>query len=224
GMTLSPGCGVVMYTPLMALGLFALIWLWAHRPPAALTAGGVALIALGYYGTQQTTYCANFTWGPRYLIVVGPFLALPLAAWWKRLAWSGANPFAWLWVGGAAAWSVFTNLLAVLIDFNRGWQDHYALGVDVMAATWLPYHSLITSHFRLLRQWVMDGTGGVDLYLLYAYPPWTTLLMGALLLVGWMALTAAWAAKTGARLAGARPANRAGPRQRRRGPVWRVRR
>jgi hypothetical protein len=110
-------------------------------------------------------------------------MALPLAAVWQRLNRAGANPFVWCFGGGLLAWSMGTNLLAVLVDFNRGWQDHWAHGVTYLETTWLPFFSGITSHFRLLREWVLDGRGGLDLYLVYA--------LGAL---GWPALIALLAA------------------------------
>jgi hypothetical protein len=166
GELLSPGCGLLTHTPLMALGIVALIWFWEDAPGPALACGATVIAAILYYGSGSTTWCAPYTWGARYLTAVAPLMALPLAALWTRLRRAGGNPFAWLLLGGTWAWSVATNLLAVLIDFNRGWQDHWAHNVTYLEIEWLPFFAGITSHQRLLREWLLDGTGGLDLYLL----------------------------------------------------------
>lgn len=186
GILLSPGCGLVPHTPLMALGLLALIWLWEDAPAVAAAAGAISLLAIGYYGSLST-WCGYTTWGPRYLLTVAPFMALPLAALWQRACTPRAghrNPFLWLIGGGLAAWSAGTNALAVLIDFNRGWQDHWASHLTYLEVTWLPFFTGITTHLRLLREWLMDGTGGLDLYLLYAPGPLGPPLVALLLAFG----------------------------------------
>lgn len=186
GILLSPGCGLVPHTPLMALGLLALIWLWEDAPAVAAATGAISLLAIGYYGSLST-WCGYTTWGPRYLLTVAPFMALPLAALWQRVharRTGYPNPFLWLIGGALATWSAGTNALAVLIDFNRGWQDHWASHLTYLEVTWLPFFSGITTHLRLLREWLMDGTGGLDLYLLYAPGPLGPLLVALLLAFG----------------------------------------
>jgi hypothetical protein len=188
GILLSPGCGLASHTPLMVAGLLGLAFLWEDAPRPALVSGAIALLAIAYYGSLGT-WCGYTAWGPRYLVTVGPFFALPLAALWQRLRRAGRNPFAWLLGGGLFAWSAGTSALAVLIDWNRGWQDHWALGVTYLEVTWLPYFTGITSHLRLLRQWLMDGLGGVDLYLVYTPGGFGWLLVAAL----WALSLACWA-------------------------------
>ena len=161
-MLMSPGCGLAIYAPLMLFGAVALCWCWQDTRRTAVVAGGVVVGAFLYYGSLSNP-CGYAAWGPRYLVTVGPFLALPLASMARRV--SPDNPFGWVALGGAFAWGAASNLLAVLIDFNRGWQDHWASGLSYLEITWLPYFSGITTHTRLLRGWLLDGTGGVDLYL-----------------------------------------------------------
>ncbi|HEU5318851.1 MAG TPA: glycosyltransferase family 39 protein [Chloroflexota bacterium] len=183
GIVFSPGCGLATLTPLMAVGLLSLVWLWEDAPAGALVAGSICAGALLYYGSL-VTWCGSLTWGPRYLVTVGPFMALPLASMWSRLRRPGhaaRNPFLWLAGGGLFAWSAGTNLLAVLIDFNRGWQDHWGHGVTYLEVTWLPFFSGPVAHWRLLtREWLMDGIGGLDLYLWHVPlgPLWVALLVG----------------------------------------------
>jgi hypothetical protein len=191
GLLLSPGCGLLPHTPLMMMGVVALIWMWEDAPGAALAAGSIALLSFAYYGSLSTTWCAFATWGPRYLLVVAPFTALPLAALFNKVTrWR--NPILWVVFGGVALWSAGTNLLAVLVDFNRGWQDHWALGATYLGTTWIPYFSGITSHFRLLREWLMDGSGGIDLYFWYLHPVFGPLVVSLLLLACVASWTAAW--------------------------------
>ncbi len=196
GILVSPGCGLVTHTPLMALGLIGLIWLWEDSPSVALAAGGGALLAIAYYGAFDT-WCGFTAWGPRYLVNVGPFMALPLAAIWQRTrrAGAGRNPFIWLLGGGLALWSTGTNLLAVLIDFNHGWQDHWAHNVTYLEVTWLPYFSGITSHVRLLREWLLDGRVGIDLYLWHVLGPAGPLVTGLLVTAALGCFASLWLAK-----------------------------
>jgi hypothetical protein len=211
GILFSPGCGLLAHTPLMLLGLAALVWLWEDRAEA-LAVGAICGLAIVYYGSLST-WCGYATWGPRYLLVVAPFMALPLAALWRRLAGHRPNPFAWLLLGGTAAWSVGANALAVLIDFNRGWQDHWAHDLDYIRVTWLPYFTGITTHLRLLRQWLLDGAGGLDLYVLYLHPVLGPVALALLLTLALALGAGAWlapdAAPAGA--AGARSARAGGP-------------
>jgi hypothetical protein len=192
GILLSPGCGMVPHTPLLLLGLICLLWLWEDTPGVALVCGAMGLLAIGYYGVGVTTWCAYATWGPRYLLIASPFLCLPLASLWARLRMVGRNPFAWLIVGGAFFWSALTNALAVLIDFNRGWQDHWGHGVTYLETAWLPFFSNITSHFRLFREWLLDDQGGLDLYFAYAAPGAGWAFTVLLLLVSVTCALAAW--------------------------------
>jgi hypothetical protein len=191
GLLLSPGCGLVSYTPLMALGIVGLIWLWEDAPRPAIVTGGIVFLALGYYGSLNT-WCGSTTWGPRYLVTVGPFLALPLASLWQRVTWGGRNPFVWLTGGALFAWSAATNALAVLVDFNRGWQDHWANDLTHLEVTWLPYFTGITTHTRLLREWLMDGRGGLDLYLWHQFGPFGPAVTALLVLSGAACWWAAW--------------------------------
>ena len=191
GQLLSPGCGLVAHTPLMAVGLVGLIWLWEDAPRPALAIGGTVVLALVYYGSLST-WCGYTAWGPRYLVTIGPFLALPLAAVWQRM--SGArNPFLWLIGGALFVWSAATNALAVLIDFNRGWQDTWANDRTYLEATWLPFFTGVTTHTRLLREWLLDGHGGLDLYLWHQFGPLGPWVVGVLFLGGLSCWWAAWA-------------------------------
>jgi hypothetical protein len=166
GLLFSPGCGVLVYAPLCVAGLVATAWLWEDSPVAALVGSATVVLAVAYYGSVSSTWCAQTTWGPRYLVAVTPLLIVPIGLLWARLTATGSpwrhNPFAWLALGVPWAANVAVNLLAVLIDFGRGWQDHWALGATYQATTWVPYFSGVTAHVRLLRAWIAGGAASID--------------------------------------------------------------
>ena len=166
GLLFSPGCGVLVYAPLTLAGLFAMAWLWEDSPPLALTGGATVVLAMAYYGSVSSTWCAQTTWGPRYLVAVAPFAMVPIGSLWARVSAKDSpwrrNPFAWLALGVPWAANVVVNLMAVLVDFGRGWQDHWALGATYQVTTWVPYFSGVTAHVRLLRSWILGGEASID--------------------------------------------------------------
>ncbi len=199
GLLFSPGCGVLVHAPLMIAGAVALAWLWEDSRPVALASAATMFLAVAYFGSVSSTWCAQPTWGPRYLVAVAPLALLPIASLWSRLVvppWR-RNPFAWLALGAPWAANVAANLLAVLVDFGRGWQDHWALGATYQVAAWVPYFSGVTAHVRLLRAWVSGGEASIDV--LWLRGPGGTPTVGgaftmvALLVVAAMLAGRAWA-------------------------------
>ena len=70
-------------------------------------------------------------------------------------------------------------------DLSEEAEHCRALGVTYLETSWVPFFSGITAHVRLLRMWLLDGQGGLDLYLLYApgaAGPW---LLAALTAAGY---------------------------------------
>jgi len=77
GLLVSPGKGILWYSPVIVLQLWALRALWHKKPilamtVIAMTASHFAFIAsLSFYG-------GDWAWGPRYLVTTIPLLALGL--------------------------------------------------------------------------------------------------------------------------------------------------
>ncbi|MGI8549268.1 MAG: hypothetical protein ACR2PL_00520 [Dehalococcoidia bacterium] len=75
GLTISPGKGIVWFSPPLILALLGARRLWARAPALALTAAGVSgiyllvIIHLAFFG-------GDWCWGPRYVIPVMPLWAL----------------------------------------------------------------------------------------------------------------------------------------------------
>ncbi|NNJ12445.1 hypothetical protein EKD04_019145 [Chloroflexales bacterium ZM16-3] len=79
GLLLSSGKGIVWYAPPLALMPLGLIWLYRRDRAAALLCGSMALATLLFYG-KVTFWHGDGAWGPRYLNMALPFMALPLVA------------------------------------------------------------------------------------------------------------------------------------------------
>ena len=209
GLLFSPGCGIAVHAPMMFVGLAGLVWLWEDAPDTAGAVAAMVGLACLYYGSLETTWCAQTTWGPRYLVGVAPLAYLPVAAIVKRMGWakrsdaqSGAsgrggmsrNPFAWLAIGLPWALNVVANALAIVVDFSRGWQDHWSLGATYLATTWVPYFSGVTAHVRLSRLWLRGGDASLDIHWLRG-PDGNPAVSGVLVMVGLLVVSVtAWAA------------------------------
>lgn len=195
GLLFSPGCGIAVHTPMMFVGLAGLVWLWEDAPDTAVAVAVTVGLSCLYYGSLETTWCAQTTWGPRYLVGVAPLAYLPVAAIVKRMGGLlRGNPFAWLAIGLPWAVNTVANALAIVVDFSRGWQDHWSLGATYLATTWVPYFSGITAHVRLAHLWLHGGDASLDIHWLRA-PDGTPTVAGSVIMVGLLAVSVtAWAA------------------------------
>ena len=166
GLYLSSGCGLIVHAPMFVVAVAALAFLWDDDRSAAVVVAGIVLLGSVYYGSVSSTWCAQPAWGPRYMTSLMPVVLLPIGSLWARLTANGSawrrNPFAWLALGVPFAANVVVNLLAILVDFGRGWQDHWALGATYQVAAWVPYFSGVTAHVRLLRSWILGGEASID--------------------------------------------------------------
>jgi len=200
GLFMSTGCGLFIHAPLVMVAFVSIAFLWDDDKDTAWVVAGFALISCFYYGSVSSTWCAQPAWGPRYMTSLMPVLFVPIGSLWARLSAIGSpwrrNPFAWLALGVPWAANVVVNLLAVLVDFSRGWQDHWALGVTYQTAAWVPYFSGVTAHVRLLRAWLAGGEASIDVHWLRGAAGTPTLVgaatMGVLLLIAAAFAGRAW--------------------------------
>jgi hypothetical protein len=132
GLLVSPGKGVLLYTPLLILALGA--WpLFAHRQRReALLFAGLWLAVLALYAPYNF-WSGGFNWGPRFLLPVLPYGLLPIGALLdspgksKRLA---RLVFLLLFAAG-----IGLQLPAVLVDHSRYLYQHIAGRDEAQAYT-----------------------------------------------------------------------------------------
>ena len=137
GFVASPGRSLFLFAPVTLPGLFALAGLWRRdRATAGLLGGNIAALTLFY--AAQLYWDADRSYGPRYLVVILPFLCLPLVAWFDLPRSATARRV----LMGVVVISVLAQAPGVLVDFSK--------------AGYRPEHSHLTYEHRL---WTWEGSG-----------------------------------------------------------------
>lgn len=110
GITISPFRGLFFYSPLLLLSIAGFVLWWRARVErAAFWVALAAVLAIFYFNAASGMWWGGFAVGPRYLLPMLPFLALPLIfvlARWRLSAWLRAVVvvlFAWSF---AATWGL----------------------------------------------------------------------------------------------------------------------
>jgi len=137
----SPGCGLLVYNPALLAGIAGIRELRKHR----LFVPGVIGVALHFvfYATASTWYTYS-SWGPRYLVMILPVLARPLA--FARPRWRGL-----------LAVSAALQLLAVSVDVSNLLYFHSAQ--PDIGSVWKPGSSEIADAARELPHVTARGLG-----------------------------------------------------------------
>jgi hypothetical protein len=162
GTFFSPGFGLFTFNPVALLGILSLPVLALSRQRESYLFGGLIGIAVLFYGSFGDWY-GGFTWANRYLLVILPLAVLPLAVLIER-PWR--NAMSVLLVSAAIALGMVVNFLAVLVDFNNGWQNLWNHQAGIYQILWTPHFSPIGAHFRVLGESLLTGSK-LDLYLYY---------------------------------------------------------
>ncbi len=84
GLLVSPGRGLLFYSPLVLLGAIGLRDLW--RQDRALALAVVLPLAVNVLIIGATLVWTDDTWGPRYIVPTAWLLVLPIAWWWRGVA------------------------------------------------------------------------------------------------------------------------------------------
>lgn len=118
GLTFSPVRGLFLISPFLLLAFPGFVQMWRARRDQRGLAAVLLLVCAGFflYNASSVMWWGGFTVGPRYLVPMLPFLALPiifplsslLATWWGRALTAGLVLFSlfsvWVMTIGGQAW------------------------------------------------------------------------------------------------------------------------
>lgn len=153
GLLVSPGKGLLLFSPVVLVGLVGLGVRRAQQGREALLAVGMLLVHLAFF-SRLNYWHGDGSWGPRYLLLVVPFLLLPAAGLLATIAtWrSDRARMAGGLVGALALVSLLVQLLPVVVNFNT-----YIQLSDQSARFFVPTVSPLAGHMRLwgdrLAEW-----------------------------------------------------------------------
>lgn len=156
GLLISPGKGLLWYTPLTWLLLLALPeWRRQNRLPDLL-------LALGSFVTLLFLYAGWFdwpggrAWGPRFLVAVLPALVLMISPALSRLFQKRSTKVERLFIATVLLLSLFAQLPGVLIDFDRQEGLEVQAGITVAQRLWSWNYSPLVTYWSALRTTTRD--------------------------------------------------------------------
>jgi hypothetical protein len=160
GFSVSPGKGMLIYTPLLII--LPAYWkpFFAQHRAAAWCALAAAASYLIFFAKYEGWHGAWFL-GPRYLAATVPFLLVPFAVWWEKssVTWRAAA----LALGAAG---VFVQLLHVSVNFSYVWfREHYDTFRPKHGYLFIPELSPLAAYYRAL----ISGDQRVDMWLVNVY-------------------------------------------------------
>src|SRR6185503_15467606 len=79
GLLVSPGKGLIFYSPLVILGALGLPRLWRQDRWTVLSLGSLLLLLTCIAGASR--YWGDEVWGPRFLVAAAWTMLVPIA-WW----------------------------------------------------------------------------------------------------------------------------------------------
>jgi hypothetical protein len=145
GLLFSSGKSIFLYSPIVLLAIPGLVFLWRQRPAEAVLVGSLSLVTLLYYGAWWAWY-GGWSWGPRFLVPLLPFLVLAAGAAMSARRWArwAAVPLALAGLG--------VQMLGTLVDFNA-YIDGITGGNPALEERYLflPWLSPLVGHARFLR-------------------------------------------------------------------------
>ncbi len=167
GLLISPGKGILLYNPIVWLGLIGLVAMLRRRRAEAIFFLSLAVVAVGFYA-RYNFWTGGWNWGPRYLLPLLPFLLLAAGDWVHAHPTRLRRSL----LIGLCSLTLALNLPAVLAD-----QSRYLVGFGERD----PQHYLDRSILRvedspLVQQWPVV----VDLAGWYARPATWTAVQQAL--------------------------------------------
>ncbi|HXT35062.1 MAG TPA: hypothetical protein VN837_05755 [Chloroflexota bacterium] len=158
GMTISPGKGLLWYSPTILFALVALPRFYARHRATARVALSMALLSLVPYLFVPDWYGGD-AWGPRFVLPVLPLLMLPavecpplLLATWRRRAAAAV----------VILWSLTMQVTGQLVSYPLRLRAAERAGISPTQLAWDPRHTPI-----------LDQLGTLITYI--AHPSWAAM-------------------------------------------------
>ncbi len=148
GQVVSPGKGLLVFSPVVVLGIVSWWPFWRRHRRLAMVTGALIVAHLAFYA-RVPQWDAGTSWGPRYLDFIVPLLVLPIAAGFAALV--GRGRVARLALGGGVAavvaCALVVQLLGVLVNFDTGYNS-----VTTGRRYWTVANAPPLVHARMLRE------------------------------------------------------------------------
>jgi hypothetical protein len=162
GLLLSPGKGLLWYSPILIAAPFA--WREFHRRHAELSALCAALAAVTLLMFAPLWWWhGDWSWGPRYMVILLPIAAIPLSAWV-----GDAERMASRVAGGVRLRHLLAGLMVLAIAVNfLGLSVHFVYylielrQMDKVHDDWnfIPNLSPIRFHAHVVGAWILEAAG-----------------------------------------------------------------
>jgi hypothetical protein len=163
GQLVGPARGLIWYSPILLLAVPGALWFWRHARPVFAFVAAVALIYILLYGKWYMWH-GGYSWGPRFIVPLMPFLALWVAPVWLPHQGRTLRTFALL----LAFVSILIQWLGMLVPFRlvQDWLDANVIPLFAPETfTQLRYSPLLlqwqylTSEHIHLYWWRSEGSG-----------------------------------------------------------------
>lgn len=143
GLLVSPGRSLFLYSPLVILGVISLRWFKARFPDMTLFILTATVSAFLFYG-QWWSWHGGWSWGPRFLVPLVPFLLIPLGAQLPSRGFALVTIAFWVF-------SLLVVIPGVCVDFNAYFVNSlYRESLSEHALWFDPRHSQIIAQWRYL--------------------------------------------------------------------------
>jgi hypothetical protein len=187
GLLIGPARGILWYSPVLLLIVWGMPWFWRHARWLLLACLGIALIYWLAYA-RWFMWHGGYSWGPRFLVPVLPFVMLLTApVWqqiyeerrWGRLARAAVALLLILslsvqWLGMLVPFSLVQNWLAQEVTPLFAPETFTQLRYSPLVLQW---RYLTAEHLHFA--WWQAGNGAADWLAL-------GLITGAVLVGGWL--------------------------------------
>ncbi len=192
-MTLSPGKGLLVYSPALILALAGFPRLWQEQPDMAVAVGLVALVHILGYGTEVggTIWWGGLNWGPRFLVPIVPLIMIAAAPAIEGLGHKRWGRVALAIIGALA---LFPQLSGVLVDIRK-YEGVLHRNVYLVAGNYHRAMAQVAWDLRynpILGQWRMLREGELAIAWTRATGPEVALPLGVALGIVGVSLAIIW--------------------------------